>query len=48
MAGGGVAPFYLIFLALPSRVPGKDTGELDKPPLQLSSQNLLLGDTGAQ
>lgn len=32
----------------PGRVPGKDTGELDKPPLQLSSQNLLLGDTGAQ
>lgn len=36
------------FLALPSRVPGKDTEELDKPLLQLGSQNLLVEDTGAQ
>lgn len=36
------------FLALPSRVPGKDTVEFDTPLLQLSSRNLLVGDTGTQ
>lgn len=46
MAGGGVAPFYLIFLALPSRVPRKDTVELGMPPLQLSSQTYEMGTLG--